>query len=115
MIAQLPLSTDCPQSFTCQLGNNTYQFDLTWNERSQVWVMNISDPVSQNPIVTGLSLTLGVDLLKAYALGIGALVVWDETGSHTEATVTSLGSSVNVYWISPDALPVGYPGSTATA
>jgi hypothetical protein len=115
MIQELPLTTDCPQSFNCQLGETTYQVDLIWNERSSVWMMDILNPTTQQPIVSGLALVLGADLLVEFALGIGALVVVDETGTGTEATVTSLGSTTNVYWISPDVLPVGYPGSTQAA
>src|ERR1019366_10409821 len=68
---ELPPSTDRPQSFTTQLGSAVYQFDLRWNDRSNVWTMDISDPVSGNPIVSGLAVVLGADPLKPYALGIG--------------------------------------------
>lgn len=112
MILTLPLTTDCPQSFITQLGDTNYQFGLRWNDRSSVWTMDISDPATQTPIASGLALVLGADLLLPYALGIGALVVVDETATGTEATLTSLGASVNVYWVSPDALVAGYPGST---
>ena len=98
---ELPPSTDRPQSFTTQLGSAVYQFDLRWNDRSNVWTMDISDPVSGNPIVSGLAVVLGADLLKPYALGIGTLIVVDETSTNTEAALDSLGSSVNLYWVSP--------------
>jgi hypothetical protein len=115
MIGELPLTTDCPQSFNCQLGETTYQFNLIWNDRSSVWMMDIINPTTQTPIISGLALVLGADLLEDSALGIGALVVVDETGTGTEASVTSLGDTTNVYWISPDVLPIGYPGSTQQA
>jgi hypothetical protein len=111
---QVPLTTDNPQSLNTQLGDTTYQFNLIWNQRSQIWMMDIVDPIAQEPIASGLALVLGADILKPYALGIGALVVVDETGTGTEATLTSLGASVNVYWVSPDELVAGYPGSTQT-
>ena len=97
---ELPPSTDRPQSFTTQLGSAVYQFDLRWNDRSNVWTMDISDPVSGNPIVSGLAVVLGADLLKPYALGIGTLILVDETSTNTEAALDSLGSSVNLYWVS---------------
>jgi uncharacterized protein DUF6983 len=114
-LVQLPLTTDCPQSFKTQLGNTTYQFNLIWNDRSSVWMMDIINPITQAPIVSGIALVLGADLLEPYALEIGALVLVDETGTGSEATLTSLGASVSLYWVSPDELPVGYPGSTQTA
>jgi hypothetical protein len=63
--------------------------------------MDVSDPVGGNPIVSGLAVVLGADLLKPYALGIGTLIVVDETSTNTEAALDSLGSSVNLYWVSP--------------
>jgi hypothetical protein len=105
MIIQLPLSSDPVQTFITQLGSAKYQFDVRWNDRSSLWVLDISDPSSQTPIASGLALVLGADLLLPYSLGIGELIVIDETGTHTPATVDSLGSSVNVYWLSPDELP----------
>jgi hypothetical protein len=115
MIQQLPLTTDCPQSFNCQLGDVTYQFNLIWNDRSSVWMLDILNAATQVPIISGLALVLGADLLEKYALGIGAFVLVDETGTGTEATLTSLGSSTNLYWVSPDELPENYPGSTQAA
>lgn len=112
MILQLPFTTDCPQTVTCLLGDTNYQFNLIWNERSSVWMLDILNPVTQIAIVSGLALVLGPDLLVRFALGIGGLVVVDETGTATEATLTSLGTTTNVYWVSPDQLPAGYPGST---
>src|SRR5208282_1439881 len=78
---ELPPSTDRPQRFTTQLGSAVYQFDLRWNDRSNVWTMDISDPVSGNPILSGLTVVLGADLMKPYALGIGILIVVDETST----------------------------------
>lgn len=109
MIVKLPLTTDCPQSVNCQLGDMLYQFDLRWNDRSNVWTMDISDPIAQQPLATGIPLVLGGPLIRQYALGIGEFVVWDETGTGTEATLTSLGTTTNVYWISPDEFPSGSP------
>lgn len=105
MIIQLPLTTDTPQTFTIQLGTVTYQVNAYWNDRSGVWLMDILNPTTQVAIATGLALVLGADLLAPYSLGIGSLLVFDETGTHTEATVDSLGTSTNVYWLSPDELP----------
>lgn len=109
MFVKLPLTTDCPQSFTCQLGDTVYQFDLRWNDRSNVWTMDISNPFTQQSLATGVPLVLGGPLIRQYALGIGDFVTWDETGTGTEASLTSLGTTTNVYWISPDEFPSGSP------
>lgn len=109
MILLLPMTPDNPQSFVTQLGNTNYRFELRWNSRSNVWTMDISNPVTQAPIISGIALVLGADLLAAYALGMGGVVVWDETGTGTEASLSSLGTSTNVYWISPDEFPADSP------
>lgn len=113
MILKLPLTTDCPQSLIVTLTGAdetfTFQFDLRWNDRSNVWTMDISDPSTQTPIVTGIALVLGGPLIQEYALGIGDFVTWDETGTGTEASLSSLGTTTNVYWISPDEFPATSP------
>ena len=43
----------------------------------------------------------GETIREPYALGIGTLIVVDETSTNTEAALDSLGSSVNLYWVSP--------------
>jgi hypothetical protein len=108
VIIRLPFSSDPNQTVTIQLGSKTtqfsgnYQFWAYFNDRVGVWCIDISDANSGVIILQGIPLVLGCDLLAPYKLGIGMLIVFDETSSNKEATFDSLGDITNVYWISPD-------------
>jgi hypothetical protein len=62
-----------PQQFTTQFPNgNTYILRLVFQfNEDQCWILNISD-VNDNPLVSGIPLITGADLLAQYAyLGFG--------------------------------------------
>jgi hypothetical protein len=66
------------------------------------------DEATQTPLLLGVALVLGTDLLQPHNLSIGYLLVVDETGVGTDAGYDELGTRVNVYWVSPDeTLPEG--------
>lgn len=102
MIVQLPVSNDPIQSFTIQLGPIKYILYIQWNDRANVWTMDVTAEASGDVLVTGIPMLLGCDLWQPYLLGNGSMIVWDENGTGADATFTDLGSRVNVYWISPD-------------
>lgn len=102
MIIKLPLTNDSAQTFTIQLGSKKYQFDVRWNDRSMVWAADIIVEATQQVLLNGLPLVLGCDLFQPYNLGIGRMMVVDETGTGIDAGETDLGTRVNVYWVSAD-------------
>lgn len=102
MIVELPLSSDPAQSFTCQLDDVKYFIEARYNSRNGVWSLDLSDDATRVPILTGLALVLGVDLLEPYNLGIGRLIAIDTEGRGRDATADDLGTRVTVNWISPD-------------
>lgn len=102
MIAELPLSADPAQSFTCQLGGVKYFFDVRYNSRNGVWTFDLSDDATRTPILSGVAIVLGVDLLEPYNLGIGRLLAVDGEGRGRDAGADDLGSRVTLNWISPD-------------
>lgn len=102
MILMLPTSNDPAQSFVTQLGSVKYQFDICWNDRAGVWNMDMTIASTQTPILQGVPLLLGADLLADYNLNMGSMIVVDEMGTSTDATVDDLGNRINVYWFSPD-------------
>lgn len=102
MIIELPLNASPAQSFTCQLGDIKYFFEVQYNSRSSVWTMNLSDDSTRTRMLSGVPLVLGVDLLGPYNFGIGSMIVLDKTGQGLDATANDLGDRVCLYWISPD-------------
>lgn len=102
MIAELPLSNDAAQAFTCQLGEVKYYFEARINSRNGVWTLDMYDDATRAPIIQGMALVLGQDLLAPYNFGIGSLVVIDNSAQGKEAGEEDLGARVAVYWVSPD-------------
>lgn len=102
MILELPLSADPSQSFTCQLGNVKYFIQVRLNSRNGVWTLDLADDASREPMIVGVPIVLGVDLLGAYNFGIGSLIAVDLSATGKDATADDLGTRVSLYWVSPD-------------
>jgi len=66
----------------------------------QAWVLDIAD-VSSDPIVQGIPLVTGCDLLAQYAyLGIpGQLVVQTDGSPDTMPTYANLGTNSHLYYV----------------
>ena len=80
---EIPLTSSKNQTISVVLLNITYRFTLQWREAVQTWFLDIADD-SGNPLVQGLALVLGSNLLHQYQyLGIGGgLVVTCDTGTN---------------------------------
>lgn len=102
MIIELPISNDASQIFTTQLGDTKYDFQVVFNERSGVWMLDISDNTTKTPLLTSLALVLGQELFEPYNLNIGRLLVVDTSNQSLEATFDDMGDRVKVYWFSDD-------------
>ncbi len=89
-----------PQTLSIALGAATYNLRLTWNIPSQVWLLDVSDQ-SNAPIINGIPLVTGADLLAQYAyLGLGGgLVALSDTDPFTPPTFTNLGNEGHLYFI----------------
>jgi hypothetical protein len=107
MILKLPLTDDFAQTFTCTLGNvGTFNFRVVWNDRAQIWGMDITDAVSNVVIINGLTLVCGVDLLAPYGLhaSFGTLVVIDGLVTGLDPSMSWLTNGFYVVWLSPSEL-----------
>lgn len=96
----IPLS---PQSQTLQvtLGGTLYGLALTWRE-PYGWFLDISD-ASQNPLVSGIPLTTGADLLQQFgSLGFPGQL-WVVTPGDPDATpgYADLGVNSFLYFLVP--------------
>lgn len=110
MIIELPFTSDAAQMFTIQLGGRKYQISAQYNDRNGVWTMDMTDPVVNTPIITGIALTLGNDsLLEPYNFNIGHILIIDTSNMGVDAGPDELGGRVKVYWLSTDEiLPTDY-------
>jgi hypothetical protein len=73
-IYQIPL-TNTNQTLQTSLLGVVYTLVVCWNALANLWYLDIND-VNNNPILNGLPMTAGVNLLKQFGyLGIGGALV----------------------------------------
>ncbi len=95
---EIPLLSEA-QSFGIQLAGVTYSMNLVWNIIASVWVLDIYD-VNLNPILRGIPLVTGVDLLAQYPdkkFGGTLTATTDHTPS-APPSYANLGSTGHVYF-----------------
>lgn len=102
---KISLQVGTPQTFQIVLGTLTYQLTFIYRNDPggfNCWSLDIAD-ISGNPIVQGIAVVTGADLLAQYRhLGFtGSLVVITTSNPDAIPTFDNLGSDANVYWV-PD-------------
>lgn len=99
MALEIPL-IPAPQSFRVQLVGVFYSMSVRWNIPAGAWVLDIAD-VDDVPIVAGIPLITGADLLEQYEyLGIGGqLIVQSDDNVDAVPTYANLGSIGHLYFI----------------
>lgn len=102
MIIQLPLTSDPFYVFTTTLGDTRYDFTIKWNDRGNVWTIDLVDSDTQATIFLGVPIVIGCDIFSPFNIGNGSLIAWDESGTQIDASFDDLGSRVNLYWFSAD-------------
>ena len=95
--------TSPPQIFTITLGGTLYTMTVQYrNNALGGWVIDIADQ-SNNPIVSGIPLVTGVNLLAQYAYlqigGGGGIYVQTATDPDAVPTFGNLGNGAYVYWV----------------
>lgn len=98
---EIPL-INSPQTLTVQLGGKTYVLSLQWNIPNNSWTLNISTE-SNVPILSGIPLVTGADLLEQYGyLGLnGGLYAFTNGGPTLPPTFTNLGTLGHLYFVTP--------------
>lgn len=99
----IPLAVGVPQTFPIQLGGIQYQLTLLYRNITEGgWVLDIAD-ASGTPIVQGIPLVTGADLLAQYKhLGFnGSLACQTTSNPDAVPTFENLGSDGLLYWVLP--------------
>lgn len=97
---EIPLTAES-QRFSIQLAGVVYQMTVQWRNNAQGgWVLDIADATG-TPIISGMALVTGTDLLGQYAyLGIGgSLYVVNSSGGDDAPTFTDLGSTTHLVFV----------------
>lgn len=98
---RIPLAAGRPQRFTATLGQVEYELTLRYlNVDEGGWILDIADAIG-SPIVQGIPLVTGADLLAQYAhLGFSGRL-WVQTLSDPDAVPTfeNLGDDGVLWWV----------------
>jgi hypothetical protein len=91
------LSTN--QRLSITLSGVLYNLNVYWCRPAQAWILDMAD-VSGVPILSGVALVTGSDLLAQYSyLGIpGQLLVQSSETTLAMPTFTNLGQQSNLYY-----------------
>jgi len=98
-VYEVPLTAQ-PQNFAIRLAGVNYQMTLWWNNAAMGgWTLDVYDNES-NPIVTGIPLITGADLLAQYSyLGFnGSLYCYTDNDATAPPTYTNLGAGSHLYF-----------------
>jgi hypothetical protein len=96
---EIPLSAE-PQTFNIALTGTTYGFNVQWNVQNASWIIDIAD-ASGSPIVSGIPMVTGVDLLEQFGyLGFNfKLVAQTDNSPDTVPAFDNLGTTAHLYAI----------------
>ncbi|MDR1979779.1 MAG: hypothetical protein LBQ42_13670 [Synergistaceae bacterium] len=103
-IFKIPL-TPVPQSFSIVLGGVHYALNLHWSaaEQMQFWVVDIADAETREPIITGIPLVTGCDLLAQFEyLGFNGKLIAYVSGSDECPGFDNLGGAGNLFFVTED-------------
>ncbi|CAJ0701550.1 hypothetical protein LMG19089_02867 [Ralstonia edaphis] len=99
-VFEIPLTAQ-PQTFNITLVGIEYQFSLAWRDAASSWFLDIAD-VSGNPLLSGIPLVTGVNLLAQYAYKAFGFELWVQTdGADAPPTFTNLGTDSHLYCVIP--------------
>lgn len=96
---EIPL-TAAFQQLLISLANVTYQLTVKWNDEASVWVVDIASS-SGTPILSGIPLVTGTDLLGQFAylnLG-GSLIAQTDYDLTAPPTFDNLGDTGHLYFV----------------
>lgn len=96
---EIPLNPT-PQRLAITLSGVLYQLVVKWNVSASVWVLDILD-ANETPILTGVPIVTGVDLLDQFEyLGLGGkLYALTDHDPDLPPGFTSLGATGHLYWV----------------
>lgn len=102
-MTKIPVTSDPSNTFTMSLGGTQYRFTTKFNERSQVFTMDIADVETDTLLVSGMPLILGSDILATFCPRIGKIFLIDkeaDVGYGRNPLPDDLGTRVEVVWLS---------------
>lgn len=107
MAEEIPLTNNASSVFDVELNGRTITLRTKFNTRGSggdstlpYWTLDLFE--GDTPLAYGLSLVLGLDILKQLNLGLGAMFMFDRTETSKEATFDSLGADTILVYLTPE-------------
>ena len=96
----IPLQPATPQVVNVTMASVNYILTVRWNAQSSSWMIDIADS-SGNPIVSGIAMVTGADLLEQFGyLNFGGqLRAWTKDNTDAVPTFGNLGGNGNLYFL----------------
>lgn len=96
---EIPLDPT-PQTLSIVLGSTPYNLTVRWCVPAAAWIVDIADSTG-TPIVSGIPLVTGADLLEQYAyLGFGGqLIAQTDHDLSAPPTFDNLGSTGHLFFV----------------
>ena len=94
-----------PQFFDITLAGKAYSMVCRWNGEMPAWVLDIADATTATPLLFGLPIVTGVNLLAQYRhleFG-GGLIARTDGAGNPPPTETNLGTESYLYFVTKDA------------
>lgn len=102
----LPVEPGNPfQEFSTSLNGTQIVLVFRWNGRDGAWYNDVYAEDAETPLAHGIKVVLGASLwfrVLDERMPAGALIAVDTTGEHAEATLDSLGATVELRFYTPD-------------
>lgn len=97
---EVPLVPAQPQRLSLSMAGIFYQLTIKWCAPAVCWILDIADSLG-NPLVSGIPIITGADLLEQYAyLGIGGkLIAQTDHDTFAVPTFANLGDTGNLYFV----------------
>lgn len=97
---EIPLTNE-PQTFTINIKNGTYRFTVVYNHVAQCWMVDAHDVLTDQPVVHGIPLITGTDLLGQFQhmVTMGKFVVQSDIDPDEVPTFESLGTRGHLYFV----------------
>lgn len=99
-VFEIPFVPGQAQTMQISLNGTVYTIKVRWCDPASCWTLDLSDS-SGNPIIQGIPLVTGADLLTQYEyLGIGgALIAQTDNDVDAVPAFDNLGSQAGLYFV----------------
>lgn len=96
---EIPILQSVAQEFVILLGEIKYDFILLYNERNQLWTLDIIIDASKVVLLQGLPLVLNQDLLEPYNFNMGHLFIMDNRNLGVDPNYEAFDNKCSLVWL----------------